>query len=131
MRDAQHQWQEQDYRSQPVCQVPAARDQCLYLPQPRMFWVCVWIRWQTPGWTSWGVGCPGSRQGYQAGKGSVLVFRATHESGVPVGQVLHVYSEHPAGPASESRTHGVGKGGRNPVRGARQVEGPCRCSRDP
>ena len=56
-------------------------------PKPGGHGVCAWICWQTPSWTSWQVGGPGSGQGYQAGRGSVLVFGGTHKCGVPVGRV--------------------------------------------
>ena len=47
-----------------TARVPAAGDECLYLPQPGVRGVCLWIRWQTPSWTSWGVGDLGSGQRY-------------------------------------------------------------------
>lgn len=53
-------------------------------------WAC--SHWWTPSWTSKGVGSSRSGQGYQAGKGSVLLFEGIHKWGVAVGWawVLHV-----------------------------------------
>jgi len=47
----------------------------------------VWIHWQTPSWSSRRAGGSGSGQGYQEGRGSMLVFEVMHECGVPVGRV--------------------------------------------
>lgn len=53
-------------------------------------WVC--SHWQTLSWTSKGVRSSKPGQGYQAGKGSVLVFEGFHKWQVAVGRawLLHV-----------------------------------------
>ena len=62
--------------------------ECLYLPKLGVCGVCVCIHRQTSSWTRQRV-CRGlrSRQGYQMGGGSMLVFGGTHECGLPVGRV--------------------------------------------
>lgn len=79
-----------------------------------------------------GVGGPGSRQGYQVGKRSVLVFGGTSECGTPVGQVCEcsmcAVSIHQDQPVSQGH---VGRVREQDVgRGVRWAEGPYKCSGD-
>lgn len=65
--------------------LPADEDKCLCSPQTVCVGlVCLYMYWQAPSWTRQWVGDLRSEQGYQVGRGSVLVFMGTCKCGKPV-----------------------------------------------
>lgn len=82
-------------------------------PKPGACWMCMCIHWHTPSWTSQEIRHLGLGRVIRP-SGDLCWYLEDPQVWGACGTsvwVLHVCSEHPAGPTSESGTYGMGRRG--------------------